>query len=484
MARNRALMKNIMGDSVQQLFVGVQSESSRTAAAAVKRRTELQEKQQQPRKATAPAPGSPRKTRRCTRDENARLEGNEGANGEDEEEDDEGREEGGAFEEEEDCDGDEENGEERSAPKRPHPKPLWRKSNAQQGSTSAGGRAVPWCPGSLPPVQRSEGDVGEWRRQLDVVSGLAPVQTDGVPANPPLMGAHRMSPSRDPAGDGRDKGDSGAQSGTLSNGGSGETNKDNNNREGSDAGGGGKDASTDICWVEEGERWNLELQGAIHAFRRLLIWGGEDWEGCVDAYLVFEHAWGFPGKGLLLTPGEGVGRPMAVRVFMQNARRWGVSTELGFSVVGPQEDTESFAHTWWQWWKLLQPKTRVVDPELGLSRPVLMVLGCLLWWGDAVEESEDVLLERDWRVAVQDVLWALKESILGVGDLQKRIALEAMKDKEKAVKKKRTEEEAAVRKERAEKKKTAKAKASVAAPKKCKANALAQEEKPRKCAKR
>ncbi|KAJ7683924.1 hypothetical protein B0H14DRAFT_2422276, partial [Mycena olivaceomarginata] len=150
-----------------------------------------------------------------------------------------------------------------------------------------------------------------------------------------------------------------------------------------------------------------------------LIWGGEDWEGCVDAYLVFEHAWGFPGKGLLLTPGEGVGRPTAVWVFMQNTRRWGVSTELGFSVVGPRADAESFAHAWWQWWKLLQPKTRVVDPDLGLSRPsdvdrgdwdellkthgcngVLMVLGCLLWWGDAVEESEDALLESDWRVAV------------------------------------------------------------------------------------
>lgn len=55
----------------------------------------------------------------------------------------------------------------------------------------------------------------------------------------------------------------------------------------------------------------------------------------------------------------------------------------------------------------------------------------------------------------------------------------ATKDKEKAVKKKRMEEEAAVRKECAEKKKTAKAKASVAAPKKCKANPSAQEEKPR-----
>jgi hypothetical protein len=46
-----------------------------------------------------------------------------------------------------------------------------------------------------------------------------------------------------------------------------------------------------------------------------------------------------------------------------------------------------------------------------------MVLGCLLWWGDAVEESEDALLESDWRVAMPDVSWALKESILGVGDL-------------------------------------------------------------------
>jgi chromosome condensin MukBEF complex kleisin-like MukF subunit len=46
-----------------------------------------------------------------------------------------------------------------------------------------------------------------------------------------------------------------------------------------------------------------------------------------------------------------------------------------------------------------------------------MVLGCLLWWGDVVEESEDALLESDWRLAVRDVSWALKESIVGVGNL-------------------------------------------------------------------
>jgi hypothetical protein len=247
-----------------------------------------------------------------------------------------------------------------------------------------------------------------------------------------------------PEGDG-DEGEGGAQSGgggeiegRLPTDGGEEASKDDENREGegSDAGGGGKDASTDICWVEEGERWTPELRGAIRGFRRLLIWGGEDWEECVDAYLAFERAWGFPGKGLLLTPGEGVGRPTAVRVFMQNTRKWGVSTELGFSVVGPREDAESFAHAWWRWWKLLQPKTRVEDSQLGLTRPsdvrrgdwdellkthgrngVLMVLGCLLWWGDVVEESEDALLESDWRLAVRDVSWALKESIVGVGNL-------------------------------------------------------------------
>jgi hypothetical protein len=187
----------------------------------------------------------------------------------------------------------------------------------------------------------------------------------------------------------------------------------------SDAGGGGKEASTEICWMEVGEKWNPELRSAIRGFRRLLIWGGEDWEGCVDAYLAFERAWGFPGKGFLAAPGESLGRPKAVAVFMRDARRWGIPTELGFDAVGPREDASSFAHEWWRWWKLLQPKTRVNDSAHGLTHPsdiapgdwdelakmhgrngMLMVMGCLLWWGDVTEESEDPLLESNWRVAV------------------------------------------------------------------------------------
>jgi hypothetical protein len=121
---------------------------------------------------------------------------------------------------------------------------------------------------------------------------------------------------------------------------------------------------------------------------------------------------------------------------MRDARRWGIPTELGFDAVGPREDASSFAHEWWGWWKLLQPKTRVNDSAHGLTRPsdiapgdwdelvkthsrngMLMVMGCLLWWGDVAEESEDSLLESDWRVAVRDVLWALEECVVGVGEL-------------------------------------------------------------------
>ncbi|KAJ7761478.1 hypothetical protein B0H14DRAFT_3510964 [Mycena olivaceomarginata] len=216
--------------------------------------------------------------------------------------------------------------------------------------------------------------------------------------------------------------------------------------------------------MEVGEKWNPELRSAIRGFRRLLIWGGEDWEGCVDAYLAFERAWGFPGKGFLAAPGESLGRPKAVAVFMRDARRWGIPTELGFDAVGPREDASSFAHEWWGWWKLLQPKTRDWD-ELAKTHGrngMLMVMGCLLWWGDVAEESDDPLLESDWKSCVRDVLWALKECVVGVGELQKRIEAEnkETKEKEKAAKKKRAEEEALVKKQRAEKRKTSKAQAA------------------------
>jgi hypothetical protein len=45
---------------------------------------------------------------------------------------------------------------------------------------------------------------------------------------------------------------------------------------------------------------------------------------------------------------------------------------------------------------------------------MLLVVGCLLWWGDAAAASEQALLLEDWKKAVEDVGWVLGESTKGV----------------------------------------------------------------------
>ncbi|KAJ7847176.1 hypothetical protein B0H13DRAFT_1447665, partial [Mycena leptocephala] len=81
------------------------------------------------------------------------------------------------------------------------------------------------------------------------------------------------------------------------------------------------------------------------------------------------------------------------------------------------------ASGWWVWWRSLQPQARCTADGV-LSRPeglraevwedlakthgrngMLLVAGCLLWWGDAAAVSEEVLLLEDWKKVVEDVSW-------------------------------------------------------------------------------
>ncbi|KAJ6470182.1 hypothetical protein DFH09DRAFT_954871, partial [Mycena vulgaris] len=83
------------------------------------------------------------------------------------------------------------------------------------------------------------------------------------------------------------------------------------------------------------------------------------------------------------------------------------------------------AQRWWAWWELMQPAGRV-DEKGAWGRPealggeaweevakthgrngMLLVVGCLLWWGDAVAADGDVALREGWKDAVRDVYWVL-----------------------------------------------------------------------------
>jgi hypothetical protein len=155
--------------------------------------------------------------------------------------------------------------------------------------------------------------------------------------------------------------------------------------------------------------------------------------------IALERAWGFPGKGLLAAPGGEGGRPEVIKIFMKNARKWETKVVLEKTRIGPKGLEGSFSAQWWGWWQGMQPKERVVDDDGSLSTPgglsadvwqdvakthgrngLLLVVGCLLWWGDTAAASEQPLLRQDWTSAVEDVSWVLGETMKGVGALYVR----------------------------------------------------------------
>ncbi|KAJ7164840.1 hypothetical protein C8R43DRAFT_831332, partial [Mycena crocata] len=88
----------------------------------------------------------------------------------------------------------------------------------------------------------------------------------------------------------------------------------------------------------------------------------------------------------------------------------------------------SMSMRFWTWWGRMQPQGRVSEDGT-LSRAILstedwdevgkthgrngmlLVVGCLLWWGDAAAATEDESLLQDWVLAVRDVTWALGEAM-------------------------------------------------------------------------
>ncbi|KAJ7088020.1 hypothetical protein B0H15DRAFT_801079 [Mycena belliarum] len=204
--------------------------------------------------------------------------------------------------------------------------------------------------------------------------------------------------------------------------------------------------------VEDEDKWPKELRNAVNAFGRLKVWGGQDWSECIELLVALERAWGFPEKGLVAAPAKASGRPPEVAAFMQWARRWETRVELSQKAIGPREEPESFAALWWAWWRVMQPPGRVEGKAL--TRPdhmersewselakthgrngILLVVGCLLWWGEAAKATNEKGELEQWLLAVSDVKWALRETLKGVEDTVGSVALEkeAKKSKGKGV---------------------------------------------------
>jgi hypothetical protein len=153
--------------------------------------------------------------------------------------------------------------------------------------------------------------------------------------------------------------------------------------------------------------------------------------------IAFKRTWEFPAKGLVAAPREkGGGRLKVVTAFLSNRQMWKPLIELETTPIGPRDVEGSFAHQWWEWWGGMQPKARQRCTELGLSRledliaedwevmaethghnGLSLVVGSLLWWGDAAAAVDESTLIEDWRVAVKDIDWVLAECTKGVGPL-------------------------------------------------------------------
>ncbi|KAJ7075398.1 hypothetical protein B0H15DRAFT_791929, partial [Mycena belliarum] len=148
-----------------------------------------------------------------------------------------------------------------------------------------------------------------------------------------------------------------------------------------------------------------------------------------------ERAWGFPDKGLLAAL-QGSMRPAEIPWFMRYARRqWeGTVPMVGKGGVGPRERKDSLSQRWWKWWELMQPEERkdggkevlrgkaweVLAKTHGRNG-LLLVIGCLLWWGDAAKAACDAALWEDWMLAVRDFKWVLSQVLDGVEDLYVRL---------------------------------------------------------------
>jgi hypothetical protein len=136
---------------------------------------------------------------------------------------------------------------------------------------------------------------------------------------------------------------------------------------------------------------------------------GDIWLGCLQAFVEFQRATGFPEGGSSFPPATDVW-PCEIAMWMKGGRHW-KDVELA--------DKERFGQQWWDWWCSLQPKSRVptdhrmfhsISPTVDmdwsdLRKPgrngFLLIMIVLVWWGKASNR------EGSWLKAVADVFEVL-----------------------------------------------------------------------------
>ncbi|KAF8898176.1 hypothetical protein CPB85DRAFT_1439994 [Mucidula mucida] len=201
-------------------------------------------------------------------------------------------------------------------------------------------------------------------------------------------------------------------------------------------------AALDWDSVDESAFWP-ELKEAFKVFQRGSTWGTV-WISLIDLFLVFEEMAGFLDDSKIKLPTNDC--PSVIADFMCQRRNWSEKWPVG--------DLDVFSPLFWKWWRSLQPNTRIHEDRLikpdfvdwdslqdksgrnGMS----LVIGALLWWGEAVSDLTDEAgsaRREDWVLAVADVTWALDNMIRHatfrkVSCSAKRTAAEANMDKENA----------------------------------------------------
>ncbi|KAJ7300714.1 hypothetical protein DFH08DRAFT_725022 [Mycena albidolilacea] len=164
--------------------------------------------------------------------------------------------------------------------------------------------------------------------------------------------------------------------------------------------------------------------------------GGGSWDFCIEGLIALERVGGFATKSPVPVPqGNKDVRPEEVPSFMRYARKWDKPVPLK-SVPGPVTVKGSFAEWWWEWWSRIQPASSVLPSGKFMSSrlvPVedwsevvqmtgkngmLLYVGALLWWGDAVAAGEDESLVKEWKIAVVDVASVLAMALLVRCDLR------------------------------------------------------------------
>ncbi|KAJ7641077.1 hypothetical protein FB45DRAFT_1021853 [Roridomyces roridus] len=189
-------------------------------------------------------------------------------------------------------------------------------------------------------------------------------------------------------------------------------------------------------WSEPTAAWSAEVKCAYGAFQRGKEWGSE-WKRLVDAVVKLERLWSFPDRGLTAAP-PGKERPEEVEAWMRDQRKWGERVVLQ-SGVGPRDQVGSFSARWWAWLGAAQPAGRVTGggwkgvEEMSANtwdelakmhgrNGMLLYAAGLLWWGEAVQLSDDAeALRADWLLAVHDLTAILEATMKRIPSVKKAV---------------------------------------------------------------